>query len=394
MKKMFLMLAAAMLSASVSAQNTAITANKAGDNWSVGINAGVATPMHKFGNYGFFKGFAPSVGVRVGKNFTTVFGLVAEAHAVFEANEKSLMKTRTFIDAMDANLLANINLSNAFFGYKGEPRFFEMYALGGFGWYHGFGTYYKTNGITSKAALDFAFNLGSAKKWQLYIEPAVVFGLQSWGMQSALSMGSNSFKYDSRNGLFQLNVGVNYKFGTSNGTHNFAKAQLRDQSEIDALNAKINGLRSDVDAANAQSASKDRTIADLQAKLKACQNQPKPTAAVATVKETRTQLQPIVIFGQGKSNLDNAGYASCEMVAKYMKNHKDEKIIVKGYASPEGNAELNKKLSIARAEAVKNALVKRYKIAADRITTEGMGATSELSQENDFNRVAMFFIGK
>ena len=44
MKKLFLVMAAAMLTASVSAQKTAVTANKAGDNWYVGINAGAATP--------------------------------------------------------------------------------------------------------------------------------------------------------------------------------------------------------------------------------------------------------------------------------------------------------------------------------------------------------------
>ena len=45
----------------------------------------------------------------------------------------------------------------------------------------------------------------------------------------------------------------------------------------------------------------------------------------------------------------------------------------------------------ARANAVKQALVKRYKIAEDRISVQGMGATDELSDEIDFNRVAMFF---
>lgn len=35
------MLAVAMMTASVSAQKTAVTANKAGDNWYIGINAGV-----------------------------------------------------------------------------------------------------------------------------------------------------------------------------------------------------------------------------------------------------------------------------------------------------------------------------------------------------------------
>ena len=37
MKKLFLVLAAAMLTVSASAQKTTITSNKAGDNWYVGL---------------------------------------------------------------------------------------------------------------------------------------------------------------------------------------------------------------------------------------------------------------------------------------------------------------------------------------------------------------------
>jgi outer membrane protein OmpA-like peptidoglycan-associated protein len=129
-------------------------------------------------------------------------------------------------------------------------------------------------------------------------------------------------------------------------------------------------------------------IEDLQAQLKACEEKPRPAATVVVKKSL---LQPIVIFGQGKSTIDAAQYASVEMVAKYMRNHPESKILIKGYASPEGDAQKNLALSIARAESVKNALINRYKIAASRLTTEGMGATAELSEENDFNRVAMFF---
>ncbi len=398
MKKLFLMLAAAMLTANVSAQKTTITGHKGGDNWYVGINAGVATDMKKFGYYdgivydskgaGFMKGFAPNVGIRLGKNFTTVFGLALESNLYFKSSKKNTLYSTTFINALDVNLLGTFNLNNLFAGYKGEPRTFEIIALGGFGWAHGFNSpSFKRNSIVSKFGFDFALNLGSSKALQLYLEPAVVYNLQTW--YASYLPTDQGMKYDSRNGYFQLNVGLNYKFGTSNGTHNFAKAQLRDQSEIDGLNAKINELRADNSAKDGKIATDARTIADLQAQLAACKNQ-KPATEKVIVKNN-TQLQPIVIFGQGKSTIDAAQYASIEMVAKYMRNHKDAKVLVKGYASPEGKAELNKKLSEDRANAVKNALIKRYKIAADRITTQGMGATSELSEENDFNRVAMFF---
>ena len=389
MKKLFLMLAAGFMAVSVNAQNTTITANKGGDNWYMGINAGVATPQQKFGDYGFFKGFAPKLGVRVGKNLTTVFGLAADVDLYFLSKEdsKSMMGTKTFIDNMNVDLMGTFNLSNLFAGYPGEPRTFEVIGLAGLGWSHGFGQAWKVNAINGKAALDFAFNLGADKAWQIYIEPAVIYGLETYGAGDMNILTYNTgFKFDSRAALFQLSAGFNYKFGNSNGTHNFAKAQLRDQAEIDGLNAKINELRADNNAKDGQIAADARTIADLQKKLADCEARP-----VQVVEEKKENvLQPHVIFRQGKSTIDPAQYASIEMVAKYMKNHKDAKVKVLGYASPEGKAEFNQKLSENRANAVKNALIKRYKIAADRITVEGLGATDKLSSENDFNRVAMF----
>ena len=411
MKKLFLMLAAATFAANVSAQGTATTGNKFGDNWYIGINGGVSTPMTKTNSDGgFFKGLAPTVGLRLGKNLTTVFGLALDADVHFKSNQKYFadnISSKTFINDLDVNLMGTFNLSNLFGGYKGEPRTFEMIALYGFGWTHGFGTRCdlppfvydiqasKVNAVNSRVALDFAFNFGSSKAWQLYIEPSLTYGLYGWGSVKnpitgdIIALATDEMKYDIHNADFSIKLGLNYKFGTSNGTHNFAKSQLRDQNEIDGLNAKINELRADNNAKDGKIATDARTIADLQAQLAACKNQ-KPTETVV-VKKENTQLQPIVIFRQGKSTIDAAQYASIEMVAKYLRNHKDAKVNVKGYASPEGKPELNKKLSEARANAVKNALVKRYKIAADRITTEGMGATSEISEENDFNRVAMFF---
>ena len=62
--------------------------------------------------------------------------------------------------------------------------------------------------------------------------------------------------------------------------------------------------------------------------------------------------------------------------------------MIKGYASPEGSAEINAKIAAARAEAVKNALVKKYKIAANRITAEGQGV-GNMFTEPDWNRVAI-----
>ncbi len=393
MKKVLMIFTAALMAVSANAQ-TAVTANKFGDNWYIGINGGLTfTPTIEGENATTFKGMAPNAGIRVGKNLTTVFGLALEGNAYFEANEKSSFSvSKTFINMTTVNLLGTFNLSNLFGGYKGEPRTFEVIALGGFGWSHGFGVEGKVNEIDSKLALDFAFNLGKQKAFQLYVEPAIVYGLEGYYDNWSYM---NGFKYNLNNSLLQANVGLIYKFQNSNGTHNYAIEPLRNVGEINALNAKINELRADIEMKDGKLAANGRTIDelqaqidDLQAALTACENQPRTPATVVVKKNL---LQPIVIFGQGKSTIDAAQYASVEMVAKYMRNHPNAKILIKGYASPEGDPELNMRLSIARAESVRTALINRYKIAAERITTEGMGATAELSEENDFNRVAMFF---
>ena len=348
-----------MLTASASAQKTAITSNKAGDNWYIGANIGIATPVAKFPygtdseGAGRLKGFAPKLGVRVGKNLTTVFGLALDADLYIESSEKSVMKQYTFVDAINVDLLGTFNLSNAFAGYKGEPRAFEVIALVGGGYSHTYGA--PQSGVNVKGAIDFAFNLGANKA------------------------------------IGQVSVGLNYKFGNSNGSHNFKIEQLRDQAEIDGLNAKINELRADNKAKDGKIAADGRTIADLKSQLAACQARPAQTIIEERIiKETNATLQPIVIFGQGKTTVDAAGMASCEMVAKYMKNHPDSKVKIQGYASPEGSKEVNDRIAKQRAESVKNVLIKKYKIAASRLEAEGLGATDKLSSENDFNRVAKF----
>ena len=385
MKKLFLMLAVSMMTASVSAQNTAVTANKAGDNWYIGVNAGVATPVMKINDFGRFKGFSPELGVRVGKNLTTVFGLALDINNYFgnKSNAKSMFGSKTFVNATDFDILTTWNLMNAFGGYQGQPRKFEVIALAGGGYSRAWAE--KVGGINAKLAFDLALNLGSDNQYQLYVEPGVVLG-QPYPIYANPFRKIETVAGKKWNGALSLKVGFNYKFGTSNGTHNFKIAELRDQAEVDALNAKINELRGDVDAKNGQLNAANQTINDLKKKLAECEA--RPTQIVEEKKETL--LQPIVIFRQGKSTIDAAQYASVDMVAKYLKNHPESKVLVKGYASPEGKAELNQKLSEARATAVANALIKRYKISKDRITTQGLGATSEISEENDFNRVAMF----
>ncbi len=374
MKKITALFAAAVMAVSASAQT--VQESKTFDNFYIGINAGVATMTT--GHASWAQDLTPNFGIRIGRNFTPVFGLAAESNAYFKTTNG--FTTGTFVNALNTSLLGTVNLSNWFGGYKGEPRTFEVIALYGFGWGHCFGnptSEWKQDNLTSKVGIDFAFNLGKKKAWQFYIEPSINYALNGNGYEG--------IEYNINRSAVQLNAGLIYKFKTSNGTHNFKIAQLRDQSEIDALNAQINSLRNDLNGKDSELSAKDKQIADLQNALDECNKKPKYVKP-----ETATNLQPTVLFGQGKSTIDPAQYAPIELIANYMKNHKDAKVEIKGYASPEGSKELNQKLSEARAEAVKNALVKKYKISADRLSTKGMGATDKLFEQVEFNRVATF----
>ena len=378
MKKLFLMLAVAAFSAqTVSAQ--ALHPSKTTDNWYIGVNGGVAA---KATGVKVLKNINPTAGLRIGRWITPVVGLAAEGDVYFN-NKGSKQEISTFVKGINVSLLGTTNFSNWLGGYPGEPRAFEVIGIYGLGWGHAFGTkaernaQFDKNVLTSKLGIDFTLNLGAAKAVQLFLEPNIVYGLNA---------RRHGVQFNLNDAAIGVNLGLNYKFGNSNGTHNFTTAQLRDQAEIDGLNGQINDLRAQLSGKDAKIAADAQTIADLQAQLAAAKNVPAPVV----VEQKPNTLQPTVIFRQGKSVIDPAQYASVEMVAKYLKNHPESKVLIQGYASPEGSAELNQRLSEARATAVKNALVKKYKIAAERLTTEGKGATDELFDEVDFNRVVTF----
>lgn len=373
MKKLVLLFAAAAMAVSVSAQT--VTESKTFDNFYIGINGGAQV---KTTNEAWMKNLNSNAGLRIGRWFTPVFGLAAESNVYFNDHCSHFMpQSKTIARYMNTSLIATVNFSNWFAGYKGEPRTFEFVPVFGFGWGHTFGTEDNFNVLTSKAGIDFTFNLGSKKAWQIYVEPSMNWALNGYGYEGVA--------YDINKSAFQLNAGIVYKFKNSNGSHNFTIAQLRDQSEIDGLNSQINNLRNDLNNKDSQLSAKDKQIKDLQNALDECNKKPKYVKPA-----TATNLQPTVLFQQGKSNVEKSQMPNIELIAQYMKNHPEANIEIKGYASPEGPKELNQKLSEKRAEAVKKVLVKKYKIAAGRLTTKGMGATDKLFKQVEFNRVSTF----
>ena len=370
MKKLGLLFAAAAMAVSVNAQT--VTESKTFDNFYIGINGGAQV---KTTGASWMNNLNSNAGLRIGRWFTPVFGLAAEGNVYF--NDHCMPESKTVARYMNVGLIGTVNLSNWFAGYQGEPRLFEVVPVFGFGWGHTFGTEENCNALTSKAGIDFTFNLGKSKAWQIYVEPSMNWALNGDGYEGVA--------YNINQSAFQLNAGIVYKFKNSNGSHNFTIAQLRDQNEIDGLNSQINSLRGDLNDKDAQLSAKDKQIKDLQNALDECNKKPKYEKPA-----TATNLQPTVLFRQSKAVVDKSQMPNIELIAQYMKNHPEAKVEIKGYASPEGNKEFNQALSQKRADAVKNVLGKTYKIAADRLTTKGMGATDKLFKQVEFNRVSTF----
>ena len=381
MKKLVLMLAAASMAASVSAQTVA--ESKAFDNVYVGINGGVAT---KTTGHKWLSDLDPNAGLRIGRYFTPVFGLAVEGNAYF--SNKPWHSTGTAVRATNVSLLGTVNLSNLFGGYKGEPRAFEVSALYGLGWMHVFTnnkavenlTSGQRNRMTSKAALDFAFNFGSAKQFQFYVEPSINFAFlgkshshnvavtpagvtypeTSYGYGYKATAQAGQPAYNINNSFVQLNAGLVYKFANSNGTHNFTIVTPRDQAEIDALNAQINDLRN----------RKPEVITKEVVK--------QVVKEVPSVKEFTVSDLVFVTFAQGKSALTKDAKAALNNVKQGVH------VQVVGTASPEGSKELNDRLSQARADVVANYLKGRG-VIVDEATGKGVqGVTS--------NRLAVVYV--
>lgn len=242
------------------------------------------------------------------------------------------------------------------------------------------------NSMSSKLGLNFNFNLGESKAWTLAFKPALVYDMSA--------NGTDNVSFNANRAAWEFTAGLKYHFKCSNGKHHFTNVKPYDQAEIDALNGQINNLRQEVGNKDAALQDANRKAADLETKaaelekaLNDCKNQA-PKVITETITNNKKTLESVVTFRQGGTSVESSQTPNVERIATYLKNHKDATVSIKGYASPEGNADVNARIAKQRAESVKNMLVNRYKIAASRITAEGQGV-GNMFEEADWNRVSI-----
>ena len=323
------------------------------DNVYLGIEGGVMGPMN-------FKHFTPlnaAAGLKLGKNFSPVWGANLEGLAFFGDNRwqtgsLGFSNSHTVVRAINLGLNGTLNFTNLFCEYNPDRRF-EVGAEAGIGYWITYGDKHiiQTSNtgddteLTAKTGLTFAYNLGKNRAWQLYAEPAIIWNL-THGPGDAIQFGKQAAQL----GLF---VGLNYKFKTSNGTHNFKVWNVGE------LNDEINSLRDQLNA--------------------------KPKEVVKeVVKEVPAQQTlcidnlVFVTFAQGKYNLTNEAKKALDDVKE------GRHVQIVGTASPEGPKDLNQRLSQNRADVVAKYLQSRGVIVDEAKGAGVQGVTS--------NRLAVVYV--
>lgn len=89
-----------------------------------------------------------------------------------------------------------------------------------------------------------------------------------------------------------------------------------------------------------------------------------------------------VKFPSGSSKMDAAGEAEAKKLADFMTEYPKTTIEVGGHTDSSGNAATNKKLSQARADAVRKVVIEKYGIEADRVTAVGYGSEQPIADNN------------
>ena len=360
MKKFIFMILAAICSimtVSAQSQSNYCGSSKFFDNVSIGVVGGVETNLNDWN--------APHgavAGIVLNKEISPIFGVTLEGNTNINglrnwASDASHFHCANTFDGISTYLTARVNLTNAIWKYNGKPRKFEVEANAGPG--YGFLLHQEYNALLVKAGLNLNYNVTDA--WTIALRPAVVYDLNGTGT------------FNTNHAIGQVTAGIVYHFKTSNGTRSFNKAKLYSQSEVDALNAKIKDLQSNLETAN--KAVKTNVINTVD----------------TVYTESPSSLGNVVSFTLNSAKVDETQMANLDNAVRILKENPDLKVTLKGYADKNtGSATYNKRLSVRRAEAVKKVIVDKYGIDTDRIDVLGVGDTEQLYNDNNWNRVVIF----
>ncbi len=314
-----------------------------------------------------FKKFRSNAGasVAVGKWFTPGLGLRTKVQGIWGKRvwDPETETKGSFNRYWVVNEQVMFNLSNLLLGYN-ENRVWNVIPFAG----GGFGRTMTHNLYSMDLCVGLQSTWKVAKKVNVYLEAG-------WNrFESDIDGGCNGGErgWDSHDNNLNAEIGLTFKLGKStwDKTPDVDAINALHQSELDALNAKLND-------ANAE----NNRLKDLLANQK-----PVETVTPKTVKEFVTT--PVsVFFDINKTNVASQyDLVNVHALAKYAIAN-NSNLLVCGYADKAtGNEQINMKLSEGRAETVAGELVKMG-VKRANITTKGKGGVDDMSPIS-FNRRA------
>ena len=345
-------------------------------NWFFSIGGGAEATFGDNDSAGSFgKRISPTLNISVGKWFTPGLGLRLQ-YSGLQARGFTYDKGADYVKGAELkdgyykqrfdymNLHGDVMFNlNALFGGYNQHRVYEIIPYVGAGFTH---NYSKPH----REALS--VNAGIINKFRISNAFDINLELSAMGVEDKFDgeVGGDH-GYD---GVLSATVGLTYRFPARGFRR--PMPQLISQIELAAMQDKLAMM-------GAQNA-------ELKNALVQAENQP-----VAEVTETQVivpdpDIAPRTVFFQiGSAELSPREIMNLSYLAEQMKQFPNATYTVNGYAdSATGTPAFNKELSLKRAQAVKNALVKNYGIAADRLNVEAGGGVDKFGQPI-LNRVVL-----
>ena len=356
MKKIFVIALTAVLTAmSANAQCCGKEEGKAccggckyNPSWFVNFQGGIQLPNTP----GMSHLISPVFGLNVGRNISPLFstrlgieGCNSKVYNEFTGEKQSFKYATGSFDAM-------VNLLNLI---SPKRRALNLYGIAGVG--------LNWSGMATTNSSKFSPNIRVGAQLDWRVAKNLAFN-REYRADNTNDQFNGRLEPGSHDWYTSLLLGVSLVLPD-------AKPQVvvKDNSaELKALNDRINALQAE------NAALKNR--------------KPEVKEVVKTVVDKQTVL-PNVLFQCAKSDITTQQAANVKAIADFLKANPNSNVTIKGYASPEGNPEVNQKLSEARAKAVADMLINKLCISADRIKTEAGGATSDIYPVNELNRVAV-----
>ncbi|MBC8593182.1 OmpA family protein [Oscillospiraceae bacterium N12] len=390
MKKILMLLAFAGVTAVASAQQVTVTqtevievqdryqvlTNPFWSNWFFSVGGGAQVLYGNGDNAGKFKDrISPVLNVAIGKWFTPGLGLRLQ-YSGLEAKGFTYDKGALYVTGNEMgdgyykqkfdymNLHGDIMFNlNALFGGYNSHRVYEIIPYLGAGFTHSF---------TKPHVKAFTMNAGLINRFRVSSAVDINLELSATGLEGKFD-GEHGGKHD-YDGILGASIGLTYHFPQRGFQRPYP--QMISELELRNMRQQMNEMA----AANLE----------LQQQLMDAESQPTTEVVEQQTVVVDADIIPrTVFFNIGSAEITPREAMNLSYLADHMKKFPNTSYVVNGYAdSATGTPGLNKELSMKRAQAIVNVLVKQYGISANRLTVDANGGVDKFGQPI-LNRVVL-----